>query len=258
MSQKSSVLASIKGFLKNASSFRNWGELPGITDDFWGKRVAFLFLFVRAHSGSGRGQCKVTVPTLWIPYLECLNGKQKRPINLMVSWGIPWRHLNLPCNQLICALPSWLGDTLGPCQVSISWQFLSVPALGCFSCRLGTNLLSPVDHQLRSVVLFLQMVSCWAPRWWHKNSSHSFATSSKAEEVWVCPHLWSLLYAFWFAQPCASDPDALWIALSGIWPWALWSLQRYELCLWTQQLCVVHVVVIEPSFACFEVFLFSF
>lgn len=60
----------------------------------------------------------------------------------------------------------------------------------------------------------------------------------KFEYVPICG-LFFMLYGLLSPVP---DPDALWITLSGIWPWALWSLLRYELCLWTQQLCVVCVV----------------
>lgn len=54
-------------------------------------------------------------------------GNRKDPIE--ASWGIFWKHLTVPCDQLICAVLSWLGTTVGSHHVSISWQFMSVPAI---------------------------------------------------------------------------------------------------------------------------------
>lgn len=73
----------------------------------------------------------------------------------------------------------------------------------------------PFFHQWtqpRYVVLFLQMVSCWAPQCWSRNASQDFAASSRAEEVCVCPQLCFFPHLYRLLNP-VPHPDPLWNAL---------------------------------------------
>lgn len=77
-SQKLSTLASTKGFMKNVLSFRSWGELPGIVEDFWGKRVTCPCVCRRADSRAGERPAQGPSPCPLGPLLRVFEWKTEK------------------------------------------------------------------------------------------------------------------------------------------------------------------------------------
>lgn len=97
-SQKWSTLASTKEFVKNVLSFRNWGELPGIVEDFWGKKVACPCVCRRAHSRAGERPVPGPSPCTLGPLLRVFGWKTEKTCR---PSGFLWYPLKtsecLPC-----------------------------------------------------------------------------------------------------------------------------------------------------------------